>query len=101
MECLLNLRFNLLMLSLVTWLLLSNILGESKLISWLGLLRKCLQTSEFSRVRCSLKRVMRLRLVWPMYVRLRLHETSFRPQAKKLVLVKLANNGSVHMRAAQ
>ena len=33
--------------------------------------------------------------------RLRLHETSFRPQAKKLVSVKLANNGSVHMRAAQ
>ena len=54
---------------LVTWLLLSNILGESKLISWLGLLRKCLQTSESSHVPCSLKRVMRLRLVWPMYVR--------------------------------
>ena len=34
-------------------------------------------------------------------LRLRLHETSFRPQAKKLVSVKPANNGSVHMSAPQ
>ena len=42
-------------------------MGESKLIAWLGLLSKCLQTSESSHVRCSLRRVIRFRLVWPIY----------------------------------